>query len=256
MLTPKLSFSDSTFDEAFELGYDTLQLKYDGWYTEHICVAGIDTVFSETGRELGRWPIHHRIYGNFIAEYMFGTQWAQDPSRKGKVFLHDCYEFEGNTLRDVSYTNRYNALLINRHLFPKNFEIITCVPLVNYHHVWDAYVVHDTYEGVIFRKSFGKLHEPVLREKLVITFDGRVVGFEPGKPEGKYANTLGALVVCTKAGKEIRIGGGFTDAQRDEIWHSPEKFIHRWCEGKCNRIFDSGATRHANFVRWREDKDS
>jgi ATP-dependent DNA ligase len=186
---------------------------------------------------------------------MYGTEWAQDPSRKGKVFLHDVYEFEGNPLTEVSYASRYNALIINKHILPKNFELVSCVPINQYPTVWDSCVVHDSFEGVVFRKSFGKLGETILREKLVVTMDGIIIGFDIGDQIGKYKDTLGAVKVLLRNGKVVRVGGGFTDAMRDEIWGNQSGYLDKCCEVKGNREFSSGSLRHPNFVRWREDKE-
>jgi DNA ligase-1 len=82
------------------------------------------------------------------------------------------------------------------------------------------------------------------------TFDLKIVGFKPGK--GKYAGTLGALIVSHK-GVEVPVSG-MTDALRELIWRKRKEFLGKICEVKCHEVTVHGSLRHPRFVRLREDK--
>lgn len=92
-----------------------------------------------------------------------------------------------------------------------------------------------------------------LKMKASETEDLRVIGAFEG--EGKYAGKLGGLIV-DRNGVEVRVGGGFSDAQRVEMWNNPSAYIGRLAEVEYHEVIqDSGSLRHPRFVRWRDDKD-
>ena len=52
----------------------------------------------------------------------------------------------------------------------------------------------------------------------------------PGKPGTKYVNTMGALLCIGEIdNKEVRcrVGSGFTDSERDDIWNNPDKYLNK-----------------------------
>lgn len=75
---------------------------------------------------------------------------------------------------------------------------------------------------------------------------------------GKYEGSLGGLIV-DRAGVEVRVGGGFTDAQRDEIWRqwreNPDSITGKMIEIEFHEATEDGSLRHPRFVGWRFDKE-
>lgn len=53
----------------------------------------------------------------------------------------------------------------------------------------------------------------LLKLKPYLDADAQVIGHLPG--QGRHAGRLGALLVAAPDGRRFRIGGGFSDAQRD-----------------------------------------
>lgn len=127
-----------------------------------------------------------------------------------------------------------------------------------------------------------------LKLKAEETEDLIVIGAYPGESGTKYEQSLGGLIV-NRNGVEVRVGGGFSDAQRDEIWrvftreiaaaaiHDPGAFDHRpdtkgivWdanklippaytvvggmIEVKFHEVTPDGSLRHPRFIMWRDDK--
>ena len=89
----------------------------------------------------------------------------------------------------------------------------------------------------------------------------RVVGAFEGT--GKYEGQLGGLIV-DRAGVQVRVGGGFSDEQRAEIWadwlkgESPEigfSGISRAIEVEFHEITPDGSLRHPRFSGWREEHE-
>lgn len=68
----------------------------------------------------------------------------------------------------------------------------------------------------------------LLKVKKMQTMDLQIVGFEEGS--GKYANTLGAILVRYKNGNVVKVGSGFTDWLRSEIWNNRSKYLDVICE--------------------------
>lgn len=101
-----------------------------------------------------------------------------------------------------------------------------------------------------------------LKIKPFITVDLEVVGFEPGKPDSKFKDTLGGLVCRGEdQGKliEVTVGGGYSEELRDEIWRDQSKVIGRIVEVKGDALTkaqdgDVWSLRFPVFMGFRNDK--
>lgn len=98
-------------------------------------------------------------------------------------------------------------------------------------------------------------HRGILKVKRFYTMDLPVVGKEEG--DGKLSGTLGALVLNYK-GNEVRVGSGFSDEERKELWEH-EIRDGALCEVKYKEIsYDKKTGKESLqfpvFVRMRYDK--
>jgi DNA ligase-1 len=119
------------------------------------------------------------------------------------------------------------------------------------------------YEGIMIKDPAAtyktKRTDAWLKIKPWITVDLEIVAVEPGKPESKFANTLGGLVCKgVDQGKEIEVtvGGGYTEELRDEIWNNRDKMIGRVVEVKGDALTraqdgDTWSLRFPVFVQFR-----
>ena len=86
--------------------------------------------------------------------------------------------------------------------------------------------------------------------------DLEIIGFEEGT--GRLTGTLGAILVRYKKGNVVKVGSGFTDEMRAEIWADTSKYLGRICtvkyfEETTNK--DNGISlRFPTFVSIRTDK--
>lgn len=64
----------------------------------------------------------------------------------------------------------------------------------------------------------------LLKVKVFQDCDLQIVGFQQGT--GKFANTLGALIVDYK-GTKVGVGTGLSDEQRSEFWNNQDKYLNR-----------------------------
>jgi DNA ligase-1 len=70
----------------------------------------------------------------------------------------------------------------------------------------------------------------LLKVKKMNTMDLQIIGFEEGT--GRLAGTLGAILVRYKNGNTVKVGSGFTDWLRTEIWNNQGKYLDQIVEIK------------------------
>lgn len=68
----------------------------------------------------------------------------------------------------------------------------------------------------------------LMKVKKMNTLDLQIVDFEEGS--GRLAGTLGAIHVRYKNGNIVRVGSGFSDILRSQIWTDKEKYLYSICE--------------------------
>ena len=68
----------------------------------------------------------------------------------------------------------------------------------------------------------------LLKVKKMNTLDLQIIGFEEGS--GRLTGTLGAILVRDKEGNVVKVGSGFTDGLREEIWKNQGKYLDTICE--------------------------
>ena len=70
----------------------------------------------------------------------------------------------------------------------------------------------------------------ILKVKKMNTMDLQIIGFEEGT--GRLSETLGAVLVKYKNNNIVKVGSGFSDAIRKEIWSNQEKYLNTIIEIK------------------------
>jgi DNA ligase-1 len=71
--------------------------------------------------------------------------------------------------------------------------------------------------------------------------------------EGKYQGMLGGLL-CDYEGAIVRVGSGFSDADRMHYWENPDKIIGKTIEVEYHEVTPDGSLRHPRFKGIRIDK--
>lgn len=68
----------------------------------------------------------------------------------------------------------------------------------------------------------------LLKVKLMKSYDMKIVGFEEGT--NRLSNNLGAILVKYKDSNIVKVGSGFSDEMRVEIWNNKEKYLNKIAE--------------------------
>ena len=96
----------------------------------------------------------------------------------------------------------------------------------------------------------------LLKVKAMSTMDLRVIAFEEG--DGAFEGMLGAIVVKYK-GNEVRVGSGFTQDMRAEVWNNQDKYRNVIAEIQYFEVTKNEegkeSLRFPVFKGWRFDKD-
>lgn len=113
-------------------------------------------------------------------------------------------------------------------------------------------------EGVILKRAKapyqeGKRNADLMKIKLEESYDLLVVGVERGDEDGKYANTLGALLCVSKDGTVHKVSG-MKDTQRYEWWNTPTEIVGKVIEVRAMCKLDNGSLREPRFKAIRHDK--
>lgn len=113
------------------------------------------------------------------------------------------------------------------------------------------------FEGVVVKSMeyeyVNKRSFDWMKLKAINTVDARIVDIFEGT--GKYSSSAGGVIIQMPDSEVlVRVGSGFSDQQRDEIYAEPDKYIGRMIEVKYHEVTPDGSLRHPRFYRWRDDK--
>lgn len=144
-------------------------------------------------------------------------------------------EFRQGVSKTKYSQRRQNLELINRCVL-REMEFVKIVKLlyVGEDHTMIAHYLKEMEsldkEGVMVNREdfyYCKRCNSLLKVKSMNTCDLKIIGFESGL--GKNENTLGSLIVDYK-GYELRVGSGYSQEMRDEIWKNQENLLGRIVE--------------------------
>lgn len=102
--------------------------------------------------------------------------------------------------------------------------------------------------GMVY--NFGR-SDAVVKVKAFNDVDLKVTGFLEGR--GRHEGTLGAILVDFN-GVQVRVGSGFSDDQRSEVWSDKDRFLGLTAEVRYQEVTPDGSLRFPTFVCWRLDK--
>ena len=194
--------------------------------------------FSETANQ-------HGVY-TFDCEAVSGTDFfdgvgnlrSQERDDSARLWLLDLPD-------DVGTYSERRALMSK---FVYDERTITLVPSFFNLSPNDAFrrFVSQGFEGAMIKDTSspytqGKRSNAWLKVKAVDSEDCAIVSVHEGK--GRLAGTMGHVVV-EHGNRLVRVGGGFTDEQRRQIWENRDTVIGSWLEVSFQNMTPEGSFRH------------
>ena len=136
--------------------------------------------------------------------------------------------------------------VVERHEVPANLEDIMTL-----HHTF----VQDGYEGAMVKTidapyRFGRSYD-VMKVKEFHDVDLPIIGLEEGT--GRHAGRLGAVKIDFN-GVIVKVGSGFSDEQREQVWNDQAGFMGRIIEVHYQEVTPDGSLRFPTFVCFRNDR--
>jgi len=255
MTFEKQTYKDVEFSELFGRAqeWDLVQLKYDGhWCRLEFDDAGNGIGYSSTGKPETTLVCPSLANYTFIGEHIYGTNWAKKGGREGVLVLFDCVVKNGVDISHMPYGHRHQILVTLIPTIPRERLFVAfTVDIRQLEALWTKFVLGpQSFEGVVLRKWDQPFSSTLHRCKRDHEVTYYAIGFEPGK--GRLASTLGTIIGGDENGLELcRVGGGLSDELRHEIWSNQDKYLGRQFDAVGKGLFESGALRHPNFLRWK-----
>lgn len=243
--------------------FDIVQLKYDGiWCRLEVNknpAGDFDNVavwYSRTGEEKHRAGGIKLPIGTYFGEFMFGSHWSQHPDRNGKTYLFDIIRDGDRDISGLEYARRH-SIIVSRCPTDKQAPIqaVANVHISLAASFWNRVLVTRS-EGLVFRHSNAGYDDILGRLKRKVEVDYVVLDIVEG--QGKHVGRLGAIVcglyIKGKLVEVCAVGGGLSDRDRNDIWNAWPRDRQKVITISGRGQFPSGAVRHPNFVRFRDDK--
>ena len=163
--------------------------------------------------------------------------------RSGEVVMTttDRYTELKRRVRGGSYIN-----VVDRHEVPAEIESI-----MSLHHTF----VQAGYEGAMVKTvdapyRFGRSYD-VMKVKEFHDVDLPIIGLEEGT--GRHTGKLGAVKINYN-GVIVKVGSGFSDDEREQVWNNQASFIGRIIEIRYQEVTPDGSLRFPTFVCFRNDR--
>jgi len=163
--------------------------------------------------------------------------------RSGEVVMTttDRYTELKRRVRGDSYIN-----VVDRHEVSAELESI-----MSLHHTF----VQAGYEGAMVKTvdapyRFGRSYD-VMKVKEFHDVDLPIIGLEEGT--GRHTGKLGAVKINYN-GVIVKVGSGFSDDEREQVWNNQASFIGRIIEVRYQEVTPDGSLRFPTFVCFRNDR--
>lgn len=252
---------DDVFPLLVEYPLDwCFQLKYDGIWAKIVIQEGRVQVFSKTGQLKHSMKCNTELFGDHVTvllgEFMYGSQWAKQLDREGRFYIFDCLVIDNEDVSTLDYRRRHNLAGRVIETLGSKFELVKNFYCSKLGEIWLHIEREKNYEGVIIRKLTSTYFTKLYKLKREVEDDFICLSMYEG--EGKHLGRLGGIKVGKFQGNELieimKVGGGFKDSERDHFWTHGKDIVGRVVLVRGKSVFDSGAFRHPQFCRVRDDK--
>ena len=275
-----LHYNEAKAKKNFELGTYAIMEKLDGWFVY------IDYIDGEWGKLKSRAEREIPSIAYLNEKIQEALQPTQDLRLIFEATIPDMQFHELNgvlnrkfedaenvvlNLHDIIYLQKPEMPFRDRYMFLESVyddlytvlqDKVQLVPILAISSQEDVFYYHFNQvtssggEGIILKNYnsgyfFGKRNAHLMKIKEEVTKDLAVVGMVEG--EGKYAGTLGALIVQSRDGTKHQVSG-MTDEQRTSWWNDRSLIIGKVVEIKAMKELPDGSLREPRFKCIRFDK--
>jgi len=241
--------------------YDTVQLKMDGIWGCMKIGHGQWGIYSRTGKLKADGVLEDdTLHGVLLGEFMFGSHWGHKMGKNRNFYVFDCVEMNGVDITDMTLKSRMTFSSEIFHRLKGELDFIRLLDVYETHEwkrLWEEYIQEYGYEGLVFKDSSSKYSDKNAwaRMKAVVEIDYICTGFRDADEGTKYEGMVGS-VLGTLIDKDVYVTvGGITEEQRMMFTKMPEMYVGQVFTAKGNNWYPSGAIRHPQFQRWRNDKE-
>jgi ATP-dependent DNA ligase len=252
--------------------------KYDGQWGTLVHELGDDTIrlWSRHGKLKKEWTRtiydalpSFRLYG----EYIFGTQYAQTSPYSGAFLGFDADFYDEEDISSEPFILRHNCMKeVLKPLGKLSRGEIDAQAIASDNYALDEVdainkVIHrrlaigdsfdNSIEGVVIKPLKGTLHTPWVRIKPIFTMDYVIMGFNQSdapKYKGKMVRSIRAGLWIEGTLTHLCDVSGLNEADRKRFYEKPNLYVGKVIECSGKEIFNSGALRHPNFVRFHPEK--
>jgi ATP-dependent DNA ligase len=210
-----------------------------------------------------RGELHHddgaaRVGGivNALPEKSIRIQQERGPV---EFYAWDIAKFKGRDVSQMPYGQRrelYEGVIAEIHLFNRHLHVVPAMPEGGDPVQFYRTITHDS-RGLPFSEGVVVKYRDVVDEWFKVkandTLDVKVTRCIEGT--GKFAGSLGAMVVEGPTGVESEIGSfQLTNEQRRWIWDHRDVLTGQVAEVRAMTVHKSGAIRAGVFVRFHPSK--
>lgn len=164
-----------------------------------------------------------------------------------------------DTRHDYEMPQRERLDWLAKHFpaFPGRFAIerVAYQEVKNLDQLWNTFRIArlQGHEGIVVKDPRAPYVEKRsrfwMKMKPLVSKEYQIIGYFEG--EGKYVGMLGGFII--RVGKtEVRVGSGFSDGERKQIWEEPELYLKKWATIESMEKTATGRLRHPIYksVRW------
>ena len=241
--------------------YDIVQLMMDGIWGCMKISHGQWAIYSRTGKMKADGVLEDRtLDAILLGEFMFGSHWGHKMGKNRNFYVFDCTEMNGVDIKDMTLESRLTFASEMFHRLAGELKFLRRLDTYKTHEwkrLWDEYILEYGYEGLVFKDSSSKYDDKKAwaRMKAVVEMDYICTGFRDADEGTKYEGMVGS-VLGTLIDKDVYVTcGGITEKERKLFTAMPEMYVGRVFTAKGNNWYPSGAIRHPQFRRWRDDKE-
>lgn len=258
--------------------------KFDGWRcVMHVTGRGVCTFGGRNGSDYsGQLPYVEELLRKLLPQdtvvdgELLGGEWGDvqgimttgAPHVPSKAIpaltyvLFDITRIDGNDIRERPWSERrqfLDTIEVGIQAYAET-PYIALSPVGESNPATLEAMLDNGMEGIVCKRRDGRYVNTRsnlwIKVKPQDTIDGVCIGFYDPKKGSKYeGRAVGGIRFRLDNGYEGR-AAGMDDRTREDMLAHPENYLDRTVELKHHGVMASGALRHPQFLRFRDDKDS